>query len=74
MFKVETDHTLGGGVEVQGWQHVPGVDCDHTYVPVCCIESIRMALAIPAREDWEVFQLDVPTMLLNASVQKEVHT
>ena len=73
VFKVKTDHTLKGRAVVQGWGHVPGIDCGCTYAPVCRVQSIRMALAIAASEDWEIFQRDVQTALLNAEVQEEVY-
>ena len=73
VFKVKADYTLKGRDVVQGWGQVPGIDCDCTYAPVCRIQSIRMALAIAASEDWEVFQLDVQTAFLNAEVQEEVY-
>ena len=73
VFKVKADHTLKGRVVVQGWGQVPGIDFGCTYAPVCRIQSIRMALAIAASEDWKVFQLDVQTAFLNAEVQKEVY-
>ena len=73
VFKVKADHTLKGRVVVQGWGQVPGIDCGCTYAPVCRIQSIRMALAIAAHENWEVLQLDVQAAFLNASVQEEVY-
>ena len=73
VLKVKADHTLKGRVVVRGWGQVPGIDCCCTYAPVCRIQSIRMALAINANEDWDVFQLDVQTAFLNAEVQEEVH-
>lgn len=61
VFKVKADHTLKCRVAVQGWGQVPGIDCGCTYAPMCRIQSIRMALAIAASQDWEVLQLDVQT-------------
>ena len=69
VFKVKADHTLKGRVVVQGGGQVPEIDCGCTHAPVCRIQSIRMALAIAASEDWEVFQLDIQTAFLNAEVQ-----
>ena len=73
VFKVNADHTLKGRVVVQGWGQVLGIDCGCTYLPLCRIQSICMALAIAASEDWEVLQLDVQTAFLNAEVQEEVY-
>ena len=54
VFKVKADHTLKGRVVVQGWGQVSEIDYGCTYLPVCRIQSICMALAIAASEDWEV--------------------
>ena len=64
---------MKGRVVVQGWGQVPGIGCDCTYAPVCHIQSIRMALAIAAHENWGVLQLDVQTAFRNASVQEELY-
>ena len=71
MFKVKADHTPNGRVVIQGWGRVPGVDCGCTYAQVCRIQTIRMALAIAAHEDWEV--LPHQTSILNARVQDGVY-
>ena len=73
VFEVKADHTLKCGVVVRGWGQVPGIDCGWTYLPVCHIQSICMAPAIAASEDWEVLQLDVQPAFLNAEVHEEVH-
>ena len=49
------------------------VDCGFTYTPVCRIQSIRMALTIAAHKHWEVRQLIVQTVFLNARVQEKVY-
>ena len=54
VFKVKADHALKGRVVVQGEGQVPGIICGHTYAPMCRIQSIWMALAIAAHENWEV--------------------
>ena len=73
VLKAKADHTLKGGVVVRGWGQVPGIDCGWTYLPVCRIQSVYMALAIAVSKDWEVLQLDVETAFQNAEVQEEVY-
>ena len=68
VFKVKTNHTMKSRVVVQGWEQMSGIDCGCTYLRVCGIQSICMALAIAASEDWEVLQLDVQTAFLNVEV------
>ena len=73
VFNFEADHTLKGREVVEGWGQLSGIYCGCTYAPLCRIQGIRMALAIAASEDWEVFQFDVQTAFLNAEVQEEVY-
>ena len=73
VFKVKADHTLKFGGVVGGWGQVPGIDYGCTYLPVCRIQSICMAPAIAASEDWEVLQLDVQPAFLNAEVHEKVY-
>ena len=73
VFKVKADHTPKGRVVVQGWGQVSGIDCGCTYLPVCRIQSICMALATAASEEWKVLRLDVQTAFLNVEVQEEVY-
>ena len=53
VFRVKANDTRKGRVVVQGWRQVPRVDCRCTYAPVCHIQSIWIALAFAAHEDWK---------------------
>ena len=59
MFKAKADHKLKGQVVVQRRGQVPEIDSGCTYAPVCRIQSIRMALANAAHENWAVLQVGV---------------
>ena len=69
IFKVKADHALIGRVVVRGRGDVSGIDYGWTYLTVCCIQSICIAFAIAANEDWEVLQLEVQTAFQNPEVQ-----
>jgi hypothetical protein len=43
----------------------PGIDCFDTYAPVAKIASIRVVLAMAARHDFEIHQIDVKSAYLN---------
>ena len=61
VFNVKAEYTLKGRVVVQGWGQVPGIHCGCTYTLACRVQSIHMALAMAASENWEVLELDVQT-------------
>lgn len=48
----------------QGFTQVEGVDYFDTYSPVAKLSSIRVILAIAARLDWEIHQIDVRSAYL----------
>lgn len=50
-----------------------GVDFDEVFAPVTRIETIRLLLALAAKESWEVHHLDVKTAFLNGEIKEEVY-
>ena len=72
VFKTKSDLTLNGRVVVEGWGQVSKIDCGCTYLPVCRIQNISIALAIATRGYWKLLKLDVQTAFLNFEVQEEV--
>jgi hypothetical protein len=55
----------------QGYSQVPGVDFFDTYAPVAKMASIRTVLALAARLDYEIHQVDVKNAYLNGEFEKE---
>lgn len=49
----------------QGFSQVPGVDFFDTYAPVAKMATIRTVLALAARYDHEMHQVDVKSEFLN---------
>jgi hypothetical protein len=56
----------------QGFAQVEGLDFLSTYAPVARLSSIRVILALAAREDWHVDNMDVDNAYLQSPVEEEV--
>ncbi|PIL25727.1 hypothetical protein GSI_11477 [Ganoderma sinense ZZ0214-1] len=59
----------------QGFSQVPGRDYhdDETFAPVSRLPSIRTILALAARHDWELRQMDVKSAYLNGTLEETVY-
>ena len=59
---------------VQGWFHVPGIDCNGIFAPVRRFQRTRMMLAIAVELDYEVLMLltGAQTKFLNADMEEDV--
>ncbi len=57
----------------QGFRQLQGMDYDETYSPVVGINTIRLMLSFAASRSQTIYQADVPTAYLNASVDKEIY-
>ena len=55
----------------QGFSQVPGVDYFDTYTPVTKLASIRTVLALAARLDLELHQIDIKGAYLNGELNDE---
>ena len=57
----------------QGFSQIPGIDYFNTYAPVARLASIRTILALAARNDMELHQIDIKGAYLNGKLnEKEV--
>ena len=57
----------------QGFSQIPGIDYFDTYAPVARLASIRTILALAARNDMELHQIDIKGAYLNGKLnEKEV--
>ena len=59
-------------VIMQGFSQVEGLDYDQTFAPVMKFASFHAALAIAAKCDWEVHQMDVKAAYLNGRLEEEI--
>lgn len=58
---------------IRGFEQVHGVDYDETFAPVAKLVSLRMLIALAARFDWEIEQLDVVTAFLNPDIDGDIY-
>jgi len=58
---------------VKGFTQVKGVDFDETFVPIMKFSSLRMILAIAAKHDFKVHQMDVKAAYLNGILNEEIY-
>ncbi|KAM2213096.1 hypothetical protein ACFX1S_023316 [Malus domestica] len=57
----------------KGYTQKPGIDFVDTYSPVAKFTSIRILMAIVARMDLELHQLDVKTAFLNGDLKEDIY-
>jgi hypothetical protein len=57
----------------KGYSQVECLDFNETFAPVARIESIRILLAYTTHHDFNLYQMDVKSALLNGSIKEEVY-
>lgn len=57
----------------KGYVQEYGIDFDEVYAPVTMMETVRLLLALSAKNNWEVHHLDVKTAFLNGDIKEEVY-
>lgn len=57
----------------KGYVQKKGIDFDDAFAPVARLETIRLLLAIAAKEGWLVYHLDVKSAFLNGELKEEVY-
>ncbi|KAL0405629.1 UNVERIFIED_CONTAM: Copia protein [Sesamum latifolium] len=65
--------TFKARLVAKGYTPRPGVDFEETYSPVAMAKFIRILLAIAARYNYEIWQMDVKTAFLNGFVKEEIY-
>lgn len=56
----------------KGYAQEHGIDYDEVYAPVTRLETVRLLLALPAKNCWQVHHLDVKTAFLNGEINEDV--
>lgn len=51
----------------------PGIDFDEVLAPITRLETIRVLLALSAKNGWILHHLDVKSVFLNADLEEEVY-
>ena len=57
----------------KGYAQKEGIDYEETFAPVAKFTSIRVLLAIAAKQDYEIHQMDVTTAFLNGNLDEEIY-
>ena len=57
----------------QGFSQKCGLDYDETFSPVVRTESVRSMIALAAKDNLLIHQMDVTTAFLNGSLEEEVY-
>ncbi|GJZ64983.1 retrotransposon protein, putative, ty1-copia subclass [Tanacetum coccineum] len=78
LFKKKTNmdgkvHTFKTRLVAKGYTQTYSVDYGETFSPVADIRAIRILLAIAAYYDYEIWQMDVKTALLNGYLSEDVY-
>ncbi|GJR56916.1 putative retrotransposon protein [Tanacetum coccineum] len=66
-------HTYKDRLVAKGYSQTSGIDYEETISPVADIRAIRILIAIAAYYDYEIWQMDVKTALLNGYISEEVY-
>nr|GEX25892.1 retrovirus-related Pol polyprotein from transposon TNT 1-94 [Tanacetum cinerariifolium] len=78
IFKKKTDmdgivHTYKAHLEAKGYTQLCGVDYKETFSPVADIKAIRILISIATYYDYEIWQMDVETALLNGYLDEDIY-
>jgi hypothetical protein len=60
-------------VVAQGFTQIEGVDYDEMFAPVAKLASLRTILALAAKLDLEIHQMDVKSAYLNGELKEEIY-
>ena len=57
----------------KGYSEVVGVDFNETFAPVAKVSTIRCILALGAKMDFEMHQMDMKTAFLNGNLEDDIY-
>ena len=58
---------------VKGYTQKEGIDYKETFLPVAMLKSIRILLSIATYYNYEIWQMDVNTTILNGNLEEEIY-
>ncbi|KAL8094205.1 hypothetical protein AgCh_035908 [Apium graveolens] len=56
----------------KGYAQEQGVDYEEVFAPVTSLETVRLLLALAAKNSWQVLHMDVKTAFLNGEIAEDV--
>ena len=68
--KVET---FKARLVAKGYTQKEGIDHEETFSSVAMLKFIRILLSITAHYDYEIWQMDVKTAILNGNLEEEIY-
>ncbi|BBN67359.1 transposable element gene [Prunus dulcis] len=57
----------------KGYAQKPGIDYNETFAPVARLDTIRTIVALAAKNNWKLYQLDVKSAFSNGVLEEEVY-
>ncbi|GKC04100.1 copia protein, partial [Tanacetum coccineum] len=57
----------------KGYRQEEGIDFEESFIPVTCIEAIRIFIANAVSKNMTIYQMDVKTTFLNGVLKEEVY-
>ncbi|VVA38861.1 PREDICTED: Retrovirus-related Pol poly from transposon, partial [Prunus dulcis] len=57
----------------KGYAQKPGIDYNETFAAVARLDTIRTLIALVAKKNWKLYQLDVKSAFLNGVLEEEVY-
>ena len=73
VFSTKNDGKKKARLVAKGYSQVEGVDYFETFAPTLKNDSLRLLLALAAKENLLIHQMDVSTAFLNAKLEEEVY-
>ncbi|CAL2253623.1 unnamed protein product [Prunus armeniaca] len=57
----------------KGYAQKPGIDYNETFAPVARLDTIRTLIALAAKNNWKLYQLDVKSAFFSRVLEEEVY-
>ena len=58
---------------MRGYSQVPGQDFEFKFSSITCLTTLHTLLAMAARENWELHQVDVVSVYLQGDLTEELY-